>query len=1412
MMRNHLLLKEFNLKFKYDMQLSSELIIGCTLLLMFYKSSEKKIVNIYVLSRMQVKDIYKELPFEVNVVLDEYNFKRNIKKIDTQTLQDIYDFCNEHILNETSSFFGILKILLIDFDWLNTKIEQDKIDKCISALNLLNLRQFKELLLFSDKFNNTTISELLTLLLYIGNFDKIHIICFDNTLFDYDVSVNKIIKALLQDLEMTESELREIVTTNIIEINHPHMNFDFLDNFILNNCENQFIMVIGINRFISYKKTSDITVNIMDSQLQLHHSENIDWVNFVNHLDKLFSYVNGKSSWLTVVYNDENLIDRAVEIVTELSFDLKTFDIAADHFTYTDSDRNILYNKLFEQIELNNECDFLNLIEKNKSSISDEHIVKLNSYFHLANNDYINAIYALETLPDDSNLANKFLLGTLYNRTGCTDKAFSLYQDIYSKDKFYPNLINEIILSLEHCGDEIKLFEWIEKGLELNPDDILVLTHLGNYYSRNAMYLKAAKTWAKLYELTYEPFNNLLREINILLSDIKNTSMEIIKLWLDEKIVQYAQFKDEIYYRIGLIIYDEKRKDDSLPFFEKVISKFDNSITYNTSLKIVELHHRKCFRFTKKEISDQEALGFIEVLINNIVTLTYGSKTVYIWSKYIENTYSYSTWKKYLNELLFKYLCIWEEKVFDDDHNKTILNINENSELESKFEIIGKMYMPNLESCSLDERLLLMLVQAQTEASKGNLQMSNDVAFTFFKLSHDLNNEYKNVAISFGLLSWSNTCFKIGAVVEGILSFIAAMNQGININEYYLAMKFYMINIFEYLYDSSNDLFLNSEQKKLLERYFTLLDYPKSLFFSITKEYDKVLEVESKEITNFINLKKKFNTQLIINFKDNDFNYILHIDNLINSYFMSGNIKNAIFYIDTFYSTLLLNLSEHQDVLHKFVIRWAEIYAMDSNFDKSIELLSQAVDAIEKLRRVSHKSERSFLGSELDKTYRKILLLLCRKNGSKKDFVLNLSCVNAIINLIPKSIIEQKYQNYTVFLNDDLIVKEKRYNQLFNIIENMNNKTLSNPNYKEKVEEFLFLKDILEKNHPNYKPLPTYCLINNTENNSFLSISAKLEEGEIFYRNVLVGEFILHVTVTNHMQQVVTEKIDLSMLSILQKKLDNFINASIYELEKEVETEYTDLFEEISCTLFKPLIEQLVDFSTLYYMPDLTLTHITPNFLRTKGKWIIETLNNIELVIDYNDIGKTKFNTSQETECNYFVSDSSIGLLPSIKKTLSSIGYFKEVLPRSGNIIVDKQLKTFVLAAHGISNQFGEEYYGAKNISLSKKKQVDLSEFINIYSNIDNMIVLACSGGTPTEDRIECDNGVWASLFNKDIKFILYCKWDVSTKHTNLMLSEILGFMNNSDVLLSEALIKAQRNFTSINPVLWAGLEVWKNQ
>lgn len=197
--------------------------------------------------------------------------------------------------------------------------------------------------------------------------------------------------------------------------------------------------------------------------------------------------------------------------------------------------------------------------------------------FFLRQNDFFHAISELEQLPDDVDCYFQFLLAELYNITGETQKAYVILKAIYEKDKYAPNLVNAIIYSLRDSSNDDEQLLWIRKGLEINPKAPIMVKHLANYYTMKEDYLESAEQWKILYELTDDPFYWLLSELNIILQAADRKQMGYIHTWVDETVSMYPQYADEIYNRIGSIIFDKINKENALPYFEKVAESFDES-------------------------------------------------------------------------------------------------------------------------------------------------------------------------------------------------------------------------------------------------------------------------------------------------------------------------------------------------------------------------------------------------------------------------------------------------------------------------------------------------------------------------------------------------------------------------------------------------------------------------------------------------------------------------------------------------------------------------------------------------------------------------------------------------------------------------------------------------------------------
>lgn len=258
---------------------------------------------------------------------------------------------------------------------------------------------------------------------------------------------------------------------------------------------------------------------------------------------------------------------------------------------------------------------------------------------------------------------------------------------------------------------------------------------------------------------------------------------------------------------------------------------------------------------------------------------------------------------------------------------------------------------------------------------------------------------------------------------------------------------------------------------------------------------------------------------------------------------------------------------------------------------------------------------------------------------------------------------------------------------------------------------------------------------------------------------------------------------------------------------------FVGICESLSKMLLEPLYKYIDQnrFNNIFFIPDLNLKYLNLNYMRYNNKWFVEYFRTIENVLDYSLIGKRNNKLHSGKIIANFANpqDKTVSKIYNMTKNNPMIEIQSMDNPQ---VYINEDIKTYVIVGHGISDLNGYNYSGAKVIKKSKKQTINLSDYLQVNGRIENAMVISCSSGTPIDDYIERNNGLWSSLFEKNIDYILFCKWDVSIKYTSDILETVLKLLNeNADMSLSAALVHSQRNCSSLHPVLWAGLEVWKN-
>jgi CHAT domain-containing protein len=709
--------------------------------------------------------------------------------------------------------------------------------------------------------------------------------------------------------------------------------------------------------------------------------------------------------------------------------------------------------------------------------------------------------------------------------------------------------------------------------------------------------------------------------------------------------------------------------------------------------------------------------------------------------------------------------------------------------------------------------------------SEGEFQKANDMIFTLFKLAYYSRDDIKGLSIILGLTAWSNSNYKMGEEVESMIAIIAAIDIAIENKEVIYPFMFGFKNVIDFLYNHAFMFSLDKEHQDALHELVnnSANELLESKYYFIIGKYDYIIENRLELFKqNELIWNKRPELEIVFNLKENEEEFFANeLKVLIDAYYKKGLVEEACFYIYKYKTSLVINLFERIDVSYRLFYEWAKILLENNDYHLSQEFILLSIGHIEKLRTVFHKRERSFIGKQANKIYRTYLEILCRQNISCKSNEINslsdsLLIRDVLINMVPRSIIEQKLFNQDSLVSDELVKVNRRYYDLFFIINNMQQNGNMDENYKTHLSEFMQCKKYLEENHPFFRSLPFYDKLNrNLSADKYEAIRTKLQDDELFYQIVLVDNLLLYNIISKDNNEINVEMIDLDAYKeMFEKFKQNIMLDDFYLCKNESNVSFVKLCDNLSSIFTKPLHKYLDKnkYKKLYFMPDLSLTYISMNYMRYKNYWFIQLFDSIENIIDFNNIvSKSSYDYGNKTIAHFVNKQDK-----SISKIYNMIKSQKDVEIEESdelNIEINQPLKSWILVGHGISEIRGFNYIGAKSIKKSKKININLDEYLSIKSKVENALIISCSSGTLINDYAERNNGVWSSLLEKNISYILYCKWDVSIEYTKRLLEIILDKMRASKIVsLSEALASAQKEMCSEHPILWAGLEVWKNE
>ncbi|MFD0675968.1 MULTISPECIES: tetratricopeptide repeat protein [unclassified Paenibacillus] len=1367
-----------------------------------------------------LKDLIQHENNEISELLNDLSFDGELNNLSNTNLSEIYSYIHECIQSQSITEEMIISNTL--YQLLHESLSEQSFYKYMEDLtNIENmLRVFPvyrtdSLLVMLDE-SRAIFAQNLVLFYLSTDIDKIQIVSYDHKIFG-ETHYKKI-------LSLFGNRKQQDQISRLQFKSDPLLNYNYLASILDNLDEHSFLLIIGINKFASLNKSKAIsTTTFQDGKLNLHTPNTVNWNEFVQGIDHLFVKSKLKNINTTMIYTLDDVFNPA-KLITDAALNVDSFDI----YSITSSENvevnqiYYLFNELSEGLIDDKEFDAA--IAKNKQVIGDN-----NYYFALGikcliRNDYITAEEHFNSVLENMPPANQLIIANFYLNKKQYPKALEILVSLYEDDKYLSNLMPAILRAVTHLED-IQLFdEWLNKALQINNEDQEVIRYAANYLTNSERYLESAEKWYELYNLTNEIGIKLLHEINLILSNIDQHKGSEIEQLLMNYAENYPEIKSEVFFRLGLILYKDKKKaKEALEYFQKIDRMIDTPFAYEAALQ--RLHILKDKLSESNHSSKQKNLKeFSMELVDDIGILTYKDQGNFKWSKYIEDTLPYEEWKKQFIEIIFEKIEKWS-KLDEDLFRQTNFSFDVDESIFDKvIQIEGQNYLsPTL----FNHQLMLLFFTAIDLIAHGEFQKANDIIFTIFRLSSTaISEKDKKLAVTFGLLAWSSSNFKMGDEVESMAAGIASIEMGIECEEMVFPFVYAFNNIMDFLYNGSKNLQLDVDKKDSLCRLVDILGDRniKLKYHYITNEYDYIIHNRSeflKRLDHFWDDHPELEVLLNVPEEEEE-TFVNEIKILIDTYCCNGMEQKAHQYILKFSTSFHINIMNKISLSYKIYFEWAKILLHQKDYKHAKDFILLSIEQIEKIRTVYFKRERSFIGKQANTIYRSLLEIVGREFIESNDSALlnNLHVRNSLLNIAPRSIIEQKLFNNLEITSDErtveLIKANNDYYDLFYVLQTMEQKGVVDEEYEHIVNRFIECKRFLEENHPNFKPLPSYnILAEHLSADNFSALKSKLNDNELICQLVLLDNFLIYNIISKNQNEITVEEIDFAKCEDAFDVFKHDIYLGDYQLnQKGCNEAFIELCEHISSMLIKPLYKYLEEnrYKKLFFMPDLNLTYMNMNYMRYKNKWLIEWFDSIENIIDFNVIGSAHKNDFSNRVVANFVNpqDRSISQIMHMIKRQAQIE-LQEV--DSSYVEINDDLKSYIFVGHGISEVNGYDYVGAKVIKKSKKMTIHLDEYLQINGRIQNALVISCSSGTPVDDYAERNNGVWSSLFEKNISYILYCKWDVSIKYTNQLLEKILDLMNeNNHLSLCEALIQSQRQLCSFHPILWAGLEVWKNE
>lgn len=1276
---------------------------------------------------------------------------------------------------------------------------------------------------------------------------KIHIINYNRQKFTKEIFINELNKLA----ESTQTAERILNRVNIVE--YIEKDFDAILEYGKHCTKDDFLLIIGTERLIPYSNQNPlIETAFAKLKISFHTMDNQNWNEFAKQIANMYNtlenIVNGIILLTNIYKHSTETIIKAFDECSEINISTITFE---DKKNY---EAENIQNGLIEIIGNSDLTNSLNAIENSKSKLDNIAYKKLLYLAYIKNGERQEAIAILESILDALEPTDKIVLADLYNTIGKHNDALKILKALYDKDCFEPGIMPATLRTVKGLRNEEQMAYWVNESLKIDPKNPEVLEIIANYYNSKNSYKDAAKIRRKLAKIMDEPFQYLLARI-LDLAENPPSEHKIAEDYINQLILKNPELESEANYRLAEYFLNISQSPyKAYSYFKKIPAKIglaksleaaEARINILSDVEVASKALRKLKPYRDESDADRLGNEKINELLSAIKLFALKDKGYLIWEDFLEKTPN-NVWKDFIYKKILLLFSEWNKINFSKFIKKSFIkNIDSfefdttlsPDEIEKCKSIKALRYLKNgaFNQDGIDNvkdaltGALMYLEQQGDSIYKyigryyasisyslfGEFQTANNHAITllYFAQREEIEiNEKK--CLMFGLMSWGYSQYRLGNQVEGIICVLSAMEICLEVEEIIPFIEDGVNILYKFLGDNKN-LILHNDNDIIAQFFNNTFCYTKngkSEVNILLENYDEVYDLLSSRIKTS---------------EEKNASWAIDVVQLISICEKIDKIEEALSLIEEYSDTLIPLLNGRLDSRPKILLYWAEFLIRYDNNNglliasfHALEFLEIAINDIESLRKVSHKTERAYIGESAQDIYRFYLQVLVfiktldKEKTNKKEIKQKIE--KALSKLLPRAILEQKQYLQSKNISSESIKAEKNYYAMLEELSLLEKRTGTNHDtYIKKAMNVAKLLDFLKANHPHYKSLANYQDIN------FDKIRDKLKDNELIYQYIKTKFGIVYVRIDKNEEDICYSLLDPEQ----QQNIDlsqNFLSIYLHKGdESETIISCCDLLSEY---FYKPLLTHLSknkDINKIYVMSDIGAGSFSPNLIRNNGDWLINQINAIENILEYESINKETANNSfseliisktfgkQDDHAinkirewtNNYTGDATVLGITGVEDDISTLN----------DICKKKRPKILILSAHGVLDPSSSHISGAVAIE-GRSKIIRIEELVSSIKYCEKLILISCRGGALLENQVETNSGLWGNIIERPIPYIILCKWDVPVEPTIKILNSLISNLPKNNYDLSKSLLIAQKELlSSLIPVEWAGLECWKN-